>query len=266
MSWSIFYSWQSDSPSRCNRTLIRQALDEAVASFAGVTVEDSPRVESGMEGIAGTPEVATVMFTKIKKSAIFIGDMTLVGSIPKVDPNETKFVPNPNVLLEMGYAAGTIGWDRIICVMNEYDKNKERKDLPFDVRNRRFPINYKLPLDVQDNAIITKARTDLAKWIQFAIKAALANEFELAKEAIGALDINCLNLMRQYGTVESFAAQDPNVTAIGGPLDTARFTSATLRLLDLRLIKAEIGTTQALNSYRWTYLGSEVLRQLRLRM
>ena len=82
MGYSIFYSWQSDAPGDCNRAFIRQALDEAVASLApGATVEDSPRVESGMDGIAGTPEVATIMFTRIKKSAVFLGDMTLVGTI-----------------------------------------------------------------------------------------------------------------------------------------------------------------------------------------
>ena len=143
MNYSIFYSWQSDSPGDCNRTFIRHALDAAITSLGGgVTIEDSPRVESGMEGIAGTPEVATVMFTRIKKSAIFIGDMTLVGTIAKAGSDEVKRVPNPNVLLEMGYAAGTIGWGRVICVMNEHFG--KRTELPFDVRNRRFPIDYSL--------------------------------------------------------------------------------------------------------------------------
>ena len=73
MTYTIFYSWQSDSPAHCNRTFIRHAIDAAVAAINdGATVVDSPRVDSGMEGIAGTPEVASVMFEKIKKSAIFI--------------------------------------------------------------------------------------------------------------------------------------------------------------------------------------------------
>ena len=70
MEPTIFYSWQSDSPGHCNRNFIRKALDEAVALILPTgTVNDSPRVDSGMERIAGSPEVASVMFDKIKKSA-----------------------------------------------------------------------------------------------------------------------------------------------------------------------------------------------------
>jgi len=60
------------------------------------------------------------MFNRIRRSAIFVGDMTLVGTIAKAGSGNLKLVPNPNVLMEMGYAAGTIGWGRIICVMNEH--------------------------------------------------------------------------------------------------------------------------------------------------
>src|SRR5437899_2419856 len=120
--YTIFYSWQTDSPQECNKRLIRDAIDAAVDAIgSGITVEDSPRVESGMEGVAGTPEVASVMFDKIGESAIFLGDVTLVGTIQKTTNKEgdcTKKTSNPNVALEMGYAAGILGWGRIICVIN----------------------------------------------------------------------------------------------------------------------------------------------------
>jgi hypothetical protein len=260
--FSIFYSWQSDAPGDCNRTFIRKALDAAVASLSsGATVEDSPRVESGMEGIAGTPEVATVMFTRIKRSAVFLGDMTLVGSITKEGSHEVKRVPNPNVLLEMGYAAGTIGWGRVICVMNEHFG--KRTELPFDVRNRRFPINYTLAPG--DKTSVDKVRADLTRWIKFAIESVITNEYEAATEALSALDINCLNLMGVYGKGDSFSAPNPNATTFGGSLDTGKFNAAVIRLLDLRLLKADVNPSQGLYAYHWTYLGKQVLQRLAIR-
>jgi hypothetical protein len=262
VGFSIFYSWQSDSPGDCNRTFIRTALDAAAASLSsGVAVEDSPRVESGMEGIAGTPEVATIMFARIKKCAIFLGDMTLVGSIKKEGSDEVKRVPNPNVLLEMGYAAGTIGWGRVICVMNE--QFGKRTELPFDVRNRRFPIDYILASG--DRVSVDKVRVDLTRWIKFAIESAIKNEYEVVNDALSALDINCLNLMGAYGKGDYFAAPDPRATRIGGPLDTAKFGAAVIRLLDLRLLKADVDSSKGLYAYHWTYLGKQVLLRLAIR-
>jgi hypothetical protein len=259
VGFSIFYSWQSDAPGDCNRTFIRKALDVAVSSLSvGAAVEDSPRVESGMEGIAGTPEVATVMFTRIKRSAIFIGDMTLVGSIPKEGSDEVKRVPNPNVLLEMGFAAGTIGWGRVICVMNEHFG--KRTELPFDVRNRRFPIDYALAPG--DKTSAERVKGDLTRWIKFAIESVIKNEYEAATDALSALDINCLNLMGVYGKGDNFAAPNPNATTFGGPLDTGKFNAAVTRLLDLRLIRADIDPGKGLYAYHWTYLGKQVLQRL----
>jgi hypothetical protein len=262
VAFSIFYSWQSDAPGDCNRTFIRKALDAAVTSLsASAAVEDSPRVESGMEGIAGTPEVATVMFTRIKRSAVFLGDMTLVGSITKEGSDEVKRVPNPNVLLEMGYAAGTIGWGRVICVMNEHFG--KRTGLPFDVRNRRFPIDYSLAPG--DKKSVEKVSADLTRWVKFAIESVIKNEYEAVNDALSALDINCLNLMGACGKGDYFAAPDPRATTFGGPLDTGKFNAAVIRLLDLRLLKAGVDPSKGLYAYHWTYLGKQVLQRLAIR-
>jgi hypothetical protein len=262
MPWSVFYSWQSDSPASCNRTFIRAALDAAAQQLANPPgVEDSPRVDSGMEGIAGTPEVASVMFEKIQNSAIFVADSTLVGSIPAKEGESAKKIPNPNVLLEMGYAAGSLGWGRIICVMNEHFGT--RQELPFDVRNRRFPINYILaPTDTEARA---KARESLTKWLKFAIETVLANELSTARRLLGALDVNCLSVMHSFGTHPCFAAPNPNAFTLGGALDTARFNPAVTRLLDLGLIKADVNLAQDLYAYHWTYVGIQVLVLLGIR-
>ena len=47
-----------------------------------------------------------------------------------------KLTPNPNVLIELGYAIHLLGWERIICVNNvKYGKNEL---LPFDLRSHRI--------------------------------------------------------------------------------------------------------------------------------
>ncbi|NQT89528.1 hypothetical protein HQ560_22350 [bacterium] len=201
------------------------------------------------------------MFRKIRSSAIFVGDSTLVGSIRGEGGDQTKRVPNPNVLLEMGFAAGTLGWGRIICVMNEHFGT--RQELPFDVRNRRLPINYSL--DPEHMEATEGTRESLTKWLKYAIETVSANELGTARRLLGALDVNCLNLMHAYGREPWFPAPDPQAFCLGGALDTARFNPAVIRLLDLGLVRADINPAQGLYAYRWTYLGTEVLVLLNIR-
>jgi hypothetical protein len=262
MTYSVFYSWQSDSPSKGNRAFIREAIDAAVSELAQeIGVEDSPRIESGMEGVAGTPEVATVMFEKIKKSAVFIGDVTFTGIIQRLSDNQERRTPNPNVLLEMGFAAGVLGWGRVICIMNEHFGSREEQ--PFDVRNRRYPINYSL--NPESMAGAARSRAQLTKWVAYSIKTVIANEHALALDAISSLDVNCLNLLFSLGQGDAFQAPNPNATTIGGALDTAKFSSAVTRLLDLRILKADVDPRQRLYAYHWTYLGKQVLTELGIR-
>src|SRR5262249_43548264 len=75
--------------------------------------------------------------------------------------------PNPNVLIELGYAASALGWDRIILVLNEVFGPVE--DLPFDLRVKRT-IRYRLaPGDAK-----AEIRTELAKRFEAAIRSILA--------------------------------------------------------------------------------------------
>ena len=71
--------------------------------------------------------------------------------------------PNPNVLLELGFAASVIGWDNIICVYNTAFGIVE--DLPFDLKFRR-------PLLYQYSENNEKDKDSLIKQLEAAIKAA----------------------------------------------------------------------------------------------
>jgi len=264
MGFSIFYSWQTDAPDKCNRRFIREALDAAVAGvIQDASVIDSPRVDSGMEGEAGSPEVASVMFRKIDECDLFLGDVTLVGNIaPLQAGKEAKPTANPNVSMEMGYAAARLGWGRVICVMNEfYGKAAE---LPFDMRNRRFPIDYAMDPGAMENQEVVKK--DLTKWIRKAIEATVTNEHEGVNDALRRLDINCLNLCSVYRRAPFFRdlGQDQvNREALRDVLDVQGFRSAIIRLLDLRLITTDVQETRY--AYHWSHRGNLLLKELQKR-
>jgi hypothetical protein len=84
----------------------------------------------------GTPDITESLFKKIDHSKIFIADISIIN----YNSNDRK-TPNPNVLIELGYAARVLGWEKVICIYNA--DFGSLKDLPFDLRQRR-PIVYSL--------------------------------------------------------------------------------------------------------------------------
>ena len=50
---------------------------------------------------------------------MFVADLTFIGKTAQADANKPdKLLPNPNVLLELGYATAKIGWERVVLVLN----------------------------------------------------------------------------------------------------------------------------------------------------
>ena len=198
--FTIFYSWQNDAPEEINWRFIEKAVREAVDKIKAKNgLPYVPIVDLGMERVPGSPEIATIMFRKIGRSAIFVGDVSLVGEIKG---DASKKVPNGNVSVEMGYAAAYLGWERIICVLNEhYGKAEEQ---PVDTRNRRFPINYALPPSRDNEAEVFKG---LVNDLHRAIHAVYIYDLESAKEAIRLLDINCMNLIAAAAKCDCFPPQ-----------------------------------------------------------
>lgn len=269
--FSLFYSWQTDAPAQCNKKLIGDALNAAVANPAWVT--EARRLDSGMDGTAGSPEVATIMFEKIRTSSIFVGDVTLVGRIQTTEDGKplTKKVPNPNVSVELGYAAATLGWDRVICVMNEAEIFGTRYEQPFDVRNRRFPIDYSITLEEAKNEkTYAKTLKNLTKWITKALVTAEQNEFLKVEAARRQLDIKCLNLLALVGPkFVSFPDPTPaNCEKIPelALISADEFNAAVVRLLELGVLFTNFSTNRADYAYHWTYLGEKLLVDMNLRV
>jgi len=136
---TIFYSWQSDSPSKTNHRFIKDALESAVKKLlADGHVEEAPRVDHDTKDVHGDPDIFPTILQKIDKCDVFIADVTIIGTTP-----DGKNIPNPNVLLELGYAYKVVGSGRIIKIMNE-SYGDPRKGLPFDLAHKRWPYVYSL--------------------------------------------------------------------------------------------------------------------------
>jgi hypothetical protein len=263
MEYTIFYSWQSDSDRSINRDFIRAALEDAAAAIRqGAQVEDFPRIDSGMENQSGSPEIAAVMFKKIRDSAIFVGDVTLVGTIPPRGRGAAKRVPNPNVSLEMGYAAGRLGYERIIGVMNL--KNGRPEEQPIDARNKRFPITYRL--DSADQADATEVKARLAAELKEAIQDVVECEYLAVNDAIKRLDVNCIAVIHSAGNMPRFHVPRPGTVALGSSsgIDTLVLAQAIPRLLDLNIIACFFNDIESSFGYEWTYFGKRVLATLRM--
>ena len=116
MTRIIFYSWQNDLEGKTHRYFIEKCIKKALNRL-----EKDASIYVGYDrdtkGKNGSPDITTTIFDKIDKSVLFICDISIVNS----DYTGRK-TPNPNVLIELGYAASKIGWDRIICL---FDINTE---------------------------------------------------------------------------------------------------------------------------------------------
>lgn len=107
MKVSIFYSWQSDLPGKTNRNFIGDAIKK---SLKGINKDNQiiACIDRDTKDELGSPDIRASIFNKINHSKFFVCD---------VSQNENG-VPNPNVLIELGYAIKTLGWEKIICLFN----------------------------------------------------------------------------------------------------------------------------------------------------
>jgi hypothetical protein len=142
---SVFYSWMSDRDNFSNRGFIQDCLEKAVRKIGrDVDIGITPALDRATQGEAGSPDIASTIFRKIDRSRAFVADVTLIqspltgwrkGLAKTLGFAPFRLCPNPNVLVELGYAAGQLGWDRCLLVVNTAFGDVEL--LPFDLRGRR---------------------------------------------------------------------------------------------------------------------------------
>jgi hypothetical protein len=163
--FTVFYAWQSDHPKEC-RNFIEQALRKAIKELAAEPdAKVVPRLDKDTEGVPGSPSISDTIFRKIDAASVFVGDITPILQ------TETRRSPNPNVLLELGYAVKRLGWDRVILVSNIAFAPLE--ELPFDLRGRRT-IGYKRTAGTTDAPV--GERKALVGKLLVALQAAAAIE------------------------------------------------------------------------------------------
>lgn len=160
MPTTIFYSWQSELPNKTNRGLIEEALEGAAKAIReDSTIEASPRVDKDTAGVPGAPDIGAAIFGKIDEATVFVCDVSLLNR-----GSEARPTPNPNVLVELGYALARLTWGRIIMVVNEAFGAVE--DLPFDLNKKRALVYRSAP----DDAERAPARTELRRKLEHALR------------------------------------------------------------------------------------------------
>ena len=141
----VFYSWQSDSPNATNRTFILKALEDAAKAIRNdATIEVEPVIDRDTSGVPGAPDITDTILRKIDQSQVFVCDVSIVNP-----GNNSRPTPNPNVLIELGYAIKSLGWDRIIIVINVVFGGPE--SLPFDLRTKRC-LPYRMANEIPERA------------------------------------------------------------------------------------------------------------------
>lgn len=168
----LFYSWQSDLPNSTNRGFIQQALEKAVVSIANDnSLGVEPVIDRDTKGMSGSPDISQAIFAKISAADIFVADISVV-----IRPRKGRSSPNPNVLIELGYALRALGHERVILVFNTaFGKIEE---LPFDLRTRRV-VPYYLPREGKGVAV---TRKQLTAQLEAAILGALKHLSDLQDE------------------------------------------------------------------------------------
>jgi hypothetical protein len=187
--FKIFYSWESDLPSSKNNAFIRGCIDRAIELAEEAETIEAERDESTKD-LTGSPDIVNSIFDKIDEADMFIGDVSLCFT---TNQGNGKKSPNPNVLIELGYAIRVLGWDRIICVFNKsYGKPEE---LPFDIQHHRL-LTYSF-----DGKSNNEVKMDMAETIFKDIRD-LRNKPSLVKAGVP------LHVVGYYDPVENSVIQD----------------------------------------------------------
>jgi len=160
---TVFYSWQSDLPDDVNAQLIRSALGEA-----GIAISEKEPVmvvpDEATRDEAGSVNIVETICKKIRACDVFVCDLSKVCEANPSGGTEPRKYCNPNVAIELGYAARELGWERVILVFNEAFGTLPH-DLPFNILLNRT-VKYRC-LNVAD---ISNAKGHLKKVMITALK------------------------------------------------------------------------------------------------
>jgi hypothetical protein len=176
---TVFYSWQSELANNTNRGFIGTALEKATKAIRDdATVEHAPRLDSDTQGVPGAPDIGATIFEKVASASVFVADVSLVQRGVDYEGKETRRCPNPNVLVELGYAIGKLGWSRVVMVVNEH--YGEVKELPFDLQKKKC-LTYRAAPEEEMKA---PERNALGRTLEAAVRLILDNHRASSEPAV----------------------------------------------------------------------------------
>ena len=159
--FKVFYSWQSDCVPKYNRNFIETNLKKAIEKL-NTDADIQLSLDKDTLNEAGSPDIVNTILRKIDEAMVFVADVT---AICKTDKD--KFLSNPNVMFELGYAFSTLSDERVILICNT--AICDTKFLPFDLGLKRMICyNYSENTSKEDKKVITE---DFVKRLADAIKA-----------------------------------------------------------------------------------------------
>lgn len=135
--FKVFYSWQSDISK--NKNFIASAIEKAIQEISRKKSHELSleiNLDRDTRNTSGSPAISKTIFDKILESDIFICDVSIINNSRIDRLFKKRLTPNPNVLIELGFAVHYLGWERIICVNNQECGQSEM--LPFDLRGHRI--------------------------------------------------------------------------------------------------------------------------------
>lgn len=136
----LFFSWQSDLPAL--RASIRKALQNACKSIKKQGKFDIVYDEA-TRNLSGSPVIETAIKKKIAECDLFVSDCTPICNVGN------KYMPNSNVMLELGMAKALMPEAVILILVHKGEWKTEQ--LPFDFNHQRVSPFYEIcPTDIQD--------------------------------------------------------------------------------------------------------------------
>ncbi|GKT13264.1 hypothetical protein AVHY2522_00420 [Acidovorax sp. SUPP2522] len=162
--FKVFYSWQSDLPNGINRGFIDKGLQHACAKLTttkGAAVEGV--VDRDTLGASGAPDIKEMILAKIADADAFVADVSIVNQPKDEQTSSMRVSPNPNVLVETGYALSCLGPESLVLVCNSYFGQID--SLPFDLRGMRL-LQYRLGPGEDKKAEAAKFQSALAGAIE----------------------------------------------------------------------------------------------------
>lgn len=132
MTYKVFYSWQSDKKdvSQKIERALRNKFNEM--SKKGIYIE----LVKATDGISGSRILEEMILENIRRCDFFIADLTPVTKHTTAD-GKTKLVPNPNCMLEFGYALRHFNPECVVVYM-QLEDDDNHYELPFDLNHRTY--------------------------------------------------------------------------------------------------------------------------------